>query len=300
MIFTETVFLWQWWSGSEIHLYVIDEDLEKFKTESKVLIINHSYEIDWLVMFSLYETTGQLGGVKDFTKAENRWIPIAGWIMFFAEWIGLRRNFKSDKKVIEHGVREVFSFPFTVSLNYYAEGTRFTKSKHKNSVEFAQKRGLTPLQNLLIPRTKGFTTFLPIIKTTSEALYDVIIAFKENEGANPIIMNVLNGQKMIAHVYLKRIPLTEIPDNEIEASLWLQSLYREKDFKITKFKKNGNFGKVNQILTKSFHVLICEVITFLVLYSGILWILIYTILQGNFTLLSVVITIFGLRMFNDL
>lgn len=59
----------------------------------------------------------------------------------------------------------------------FAEGTRFTPSKHAASVEFAQKSGLPPLQHLLVPRTKGFLLTLQQLRGKFPAIYCATLAF---------------------------------------------------------------------------------------------------------------------------
>jgi lysophosphatidic acid acyltransferase/lysophosphatidylinositol acyltransferase len=39
----------------------------------------------------------------------------------------------------------------------FCEGTRFTKSKHEQSLKIAKEKGLPQLKHHLLPRTKGFS-----------------------------------------------------------------------------------------------------------------------------------------------
>lgn len=275
-------------------MYASDEDFQKFKNESKVIIPNHTYEVDWLFLFYLFEKTGQLAGAKDFTKAENKLIPIGGWSMFFAEWIGLERDYMKDKITIEREVEQVFSFPHVITLNYYAEGTRFTKEKHEKSVEFAKSKGLTPLKYLLTPRTKGFSLFLPIIRKTSEAIYDVIVCFKNGDGAAPKFMNLFYPKPMKAHIYIRRIPLTDIPEKEEDAVDWLHNLYIEKDKKMDDFYKTGTFNLPKTVLKSSLNVLLTEAVAFVILYGLITWLIVHSLLNSCWGLLVIIIAVFGL------
>jgi hypothetical protein len=47
-----------------------------------------------------------------------------------------------------------FPRPFWVGI--YPEGTRITPKKWKESITFAAEKGLPQLNNVLLPRTKGF------------------------------------------------------------------------------------------------------------------------------------------------
>jgi len=85
---------------------------------------------------------GVLGGAKAYAKKMLRYVPVAGWVWWMAEFIFLDRNFEKDKIVIKSQLTEVFSHPDPVWLLLNAEGTRFTAAKHELSVKFAQERGL--------------------------------------------------------------------------------------------------------------------------------------------------------------
>jgi hypothetical protein len=62
-------------------------------------------------------------------------------------------------------------------LVLFAEGTRFTPAKHAASIAFAEKSGLPPLKNLLLPRTKGFLATLQQIRGKFPAIYCATLAF---------------------------------------------------------------------------------------------------------------------------
>jgi lysophosphatidic acid acyltransferase/lysophosphatidylinositol acyltransferase len=67
-----------------------------------------------------------------------------------------------------------------------AEGTRFTPSKHEASVKFARERGMHALKHHLIPRTKGFTASLPVLKKKCASILNVQLAFdKEDDKVIP-------------------------------------------------------------------------------------------------------------------
>lgn len=56
------VFLIEWWSGSDFILYMDRNDLEKhFGEEHGYILMNHSYEVDWLIGWVLCERKGILG-----------------------------------------------------------------------------------------------------------------------------------------------------------------------------------------------------------------------------------------------
>lgn len=52
----------EWWSGTTISMYVNKEEYNKFYgKEHGYLIMNHSYEIDWLMGWQFCDGIGVLG-----------------------------------------------------------------------------------------------------------------------------------------------------------------------------------------------------------------------------------------------
>jgi lysophosphatidic acid acyltransferase/lysophosphatidylinositol acyltransferase len=39
----------QWWSKSDFYLYIKDEDLKQLGKENAIVVLNHKYDIDWLL-----------------------------------------------------------------------------------------------------------------------------------------------------------------------------------------------------------------------------------------------------------
>ncbi|PSN36531.1 1-acyl-sn-glycerol-3-phosphate acyltransferase delta [Blattella germanica] len=120
-----------------------------------------------------------------------------------------------------------------------AEGTRFTREKHEASRRFAEEKGLPVLKHHLTPRTKGFTTSLPYLREKVGAIYDVQLSFKGGE--KPTMTDLLLGKKVQAHLYIDRIPLEQVPEEEEECSQWLFQLYQKKDRMSDSFFKTGDF-----------------------------------------------------------
>ncbi|CAF4272422.1 unnamed protein product, partial [Rotaria sordida] len=67
------------------------------------------YEIDWLLGLVVVQELGLIGGFKIVGKRSLSLIPILGWSWFFSESIFLRRIWESDKKVLEHDIRQLLN-----------------------------------------------------------------------------------------------------------------------------------------------------------------------------------------------
>lgn len=130
---------------------------------------------------------------------------------------------------------------FILQLLLNAEGTRFTPTKHEASVKFARERGMTELKYHLIPRTKGFTASLPYLKAKCAAALDIQLAFKQDDPVEPTIGNLLLGRPVTGYMYVRRIDMKSVPDNEKEAAEWMQELFVHKDRLQDSFHKHGDF-----------------------------------------------------------
>lgn len=234
----EVVFLIDFWSNSELIIYCKKDVFEILGKEHHFTLMNHSYEIDWLVGWLVIEKFGCLGNARGFIKNVIKYIPIAGWFFSFAEHMFLQRSFDKDKVVIEESMNDILQYPDNSWTVMTAEGTRFTKEKHDASVKFAMERNLVPLKHHLIPRAKGFITCVPFLKKYNNlSVLNLQLAFDKKSDIEPTLANLLNGKPVVAHVYIDRIPLEKVlPTNEC-----LQEMYQEKDDLQESFLNFGNF-----------------------------------------------------------
>lgn len=264
------------------------EDLAFAGTEHALLVMNHAYETDWLFGWLFTEKIGVLGNCKAYAKKVISYIPTIGWNWKFAEFVFLERSFDKDKEIIATQLSEVFDYPDPVWLLLNAEGTRFTKSKHEASVKFAQERGMTVLNHHLIPRTKGFIASLPVLKKKCAAIMDVQLVFDEADEFKPTIVNLLRGKAMTGHMYVRRIPMSDVPDDEAAAGKWLQELFVRKDKLQSSFHQTGDFFKANDIprvepiLFKPRLITLINWVTWMIIAMlPILYLLLSLILSGN-------------------
>ncbi|KAL5290992.1 AGPAT3 family protein [Megaselia abdita] len=262
-VFNQFVFYADWWSGSKLELFISDEDYKTFGKENNMTILNHSYEIDWLVAYCAADKFQALGGCKAFAKKVLQYVPVIGWCWYFSELIFLSRSYEKDKEIIQKQVKDIFTFPDPVCLCFYAEGTRFTDAKYAESVKFAKERGMPVLKHHLIPRTKGFTTSLPSMRDDCKSIYDMNVVFRKGGKANdPTVSNMINGKGYEACLFIRRITLDKVPEDEKKAAQWLQDLYVEKDKIIDSFHTTGSFFKTSGVKEVPSQILKPRIATF--------------------------------------
>ncbi|XP_011199230.2 1-acyl-sn-glycerol-3-phosphate acyltransferase gamma [Bactrocera dorsalis] len=298
-LYSQLIFIAEWYSNSTLHLYIDPEELEKFCGEEHAMIIqNHSYEIDWLCGWMFADKVKCLGNCKAYAKKAISYVPVMGWAWKFAEFVFLERSYDKDIEIISRQLKEVFAYPDPVWLLLNAEGTRFTPKKHEASVKFAEERGLPVLKHHLIPRTKGFTTSLPSMRGRCPAIYSTTLAFRKEAKNAPTISTLLNGYSVEGHLHARRIPVESVPENEKEAAEWLHNLYREKDRLVDSFHTTGNFFDASGLKEVPVTVLKyrpCSLINFALWavfsISLVLYYLISSLLSQNWIGLSIAVGI---------
>jgi lysophosphatidic acid acyltransferase/lysophosphatidylinositol acyltransferase len=65
MIYSQLLFLVDWWSNSEIRMYVDPEVLEEIGSENAVILANHHYELDWLFGWMVADRAACLGNARE-------------------------------------------------------------------------------------------------------------------------------------------------------------------------------------------------------------------------------------------
>ncbi|CAL4104612.1 unnamed protein product [Meganyctiphanes norvegica] len=246
-LMSQVLFLAEWWSGSDVRVYTPESDFKKWGTEHAIIVMNHTYEVDWLMGWIVADRSQVLGAAKVFVKKMMQYIPTVGWAWKASDTIFLERNWEKDKSIMESQIKEFFDYPYSVWMLLFAEGTRFTPAKHVASMEFARKRGLPELKRHLIPRTRGFIQCIQSVKGEFPAIYDVTVGFNTKEGAEPSLLNMLRGQKVMGELYVRRIAISDIPNDDEGLSNYLHDMYRIKDKLLDSYMNTGSFTAENDL-----------------------------------------------------
>lgn len=280
----------EWWAGADLVLYIDKKDFDKyFGNEHGYLLMNHSYETDWLIGWLLCDRVRLLGNCKAYAKKSIQYIPTLGWAWKFAESIFLERSWEKDKENIKSQIKELVEYPDTMWLLLYPEGTRFTPKKLEASQKFAIEKGLPVLKYHLTPRTKGFTASIPHMRGKATAIYDIQIAFKPSDPVKPTMRNLLLGKRLQGHMYAKRIPIEEVPEGDEAAAEWLQKLYQQKDRMTESFYETGDFFAMSGVprtgsfrLKRRYYSLVNTICWAIVVLVPMLYYLLWLLLSGSF------------------
>lgn len=291
----------RWWATTKLTVYTNKSDWKKYYgKEHSLCIMNHLCEVDWIMGQCFLDNIQMLGGLKAFMKTAVKYVPIIGWVYYFTDFIFLSRSFEKDKDIILQQVKGLTTYQYPLWLGLFPEGTRITPAKHKLALDFLAERNMKPLKHHLVPRTKGFTTMMPLLRENFAAIYDIELIFGETS-ATPSLKSMIMGKHFDAHVYVKRIPMSEVPDNEEGQEQFLRDLFYKKDRLLDSFKQTGDFFTLSNVPREEavdFKRRLTPLLNFFVWMTismgSIIYYLTKLIISGDYISLTVCTVIMGL------
>lgn len=241
-----------------------------------LLIANHRTEVDWMYFWNLAMRKGCLGYIKYILKSSLMKLPVLGWGFHLLEFISVERKWEVDEPILRQKLSTFINPADPLWLAVFPEGTDFIEEKCKRSQKFAAENGLPVLNNVLLPKTRGFCACLEVLRGSLDAVYDVSFAYKHQ---CPNFLDVLFGvDPSEVHMHVRRIPVNEIPETESEAAAWLIRTFQIKDQLLSDFNYHGHFpnqgteGEVSILkYLANFSVVIAltGIFTFLTFFSSI-------------------------------
>eukprot|EP00188_Purpureofilum_apyrenoidigerum_P000982 Plantae.Rhodophyta-Purpureofilum_apyrenoidigerum.ctg14989.p1 GENE.Plantae.Rhodophyta-Purpureofilum_apyrenoidigerum.ctg14989~~Plantae.Rhodophyta-Purpureofilum_apyrenoidigerum.ctg14989.p1 ORF type:complete len:364 (-),score=48.90 Plantae.Rhodophyta-Purpureofilum_apyrenoidigerum.ctg14989:281-1372(-) len=231
-----------------LHVEVCGDELRP--QENAVIICNHRSWMDTMIIFSIARQYDRDGDLKIIAKKSLLFFPVYGLgAVATGVCIFIRRTSTRAQnafiRTFEHLVDSQAKRPFWIVS--YLEGTRLTPSKLTEAQDFAKKRDLNVLRNVLQPRTKGFSMITTGLGENLHAVYDLTIGYESDEHLNtrPSFEEVLTipsfGRKKTVKVYQRRIDAKQIPRDEEGLRRFVYNLYNEKDQLLESLRKNGKF-----------------------------------------------------------
>eukprot|EP01012_Entosiphon_sulcatum_P041859 TRINITY_DN55762_c0_g1_i1.p1 TRINITY_DN55762_c0_g1~~TRINITY_DN55762_c0_g1_i1.p1 ORF type:complete len:395 (-),score=63.52 TRINITY_DN55762_c0_g1_i1:55-1212(-) len=236
---TQCVFLAEWWSGTTIRFWGDKADYDASIGKDKgIAVCNHRSDVDWLLGWCIADKWNCLGGTKCLMKDTNKFVPILGWTWWTLEYVFLQRNWEADKSTLGKyygGLRD-FPIPFWVVI--FAEGTRLTKTKLADSQEYARKTNQPVLENLLLPRTKGFIHAMTGLRGKIDKVYDVTFAFV---GKEPTVLSLMRGEPSKVDIMVRIYDAAALPQTDEGLHQWCKDLWVEKDKLLSHHAQHAGF-----------------------------------------------------------
>ncbi|EEF43306.1 lysophosphatidic acid acyltransferase, putative [Ricinus communis] len=207
--------------------------------ECVLLIANHRTEVDWMYLWDLAWRKGCLGFIKYVLKSSLMKLPIFGWGFHILEFIPVERKWEVDGSNMRRVLSSFKDPKDPLWLALFPEGTDFTDQKCERSKKYAAENGLPILNNVLLPKTKGFYACLECLRGSMDAVYDVTIGYKPR--CPSLLDNVFGVNPSEVHIHVRRIALDGIPKSEEEVAAWLMNTFQLKDQLLSNFYSQGHF-----------------------------------------------------------
>lgn len=213
---------------------------ENVPPEKRVLLFaNHRTEVDWMYLWNLALRKGQLGYIKYILKSSLMTIPVLSWAIHLFEFIPVERKWEIDERIIQNRLSKFKNPRDPLWLAVFPEGTDYTEEKCIKSQEYAVEHGLPVLENVLLPKTKGFITCLQELRSSLDAVYDVTMAYKHRQP--DFLDNVYGIDPSEVHIHIRTVELKNIPTSEDEVADWMIQRFRQKDQLLADFHIRGHF-----------------------------------------------------------
>lgn len=206
--------------------------------ENTVLLCNHQSMSDIPVLFDLGWRKGRLGDLKWYVKDVLKYVPGIGWGMLFLDCLFIKRAWTADKEKIRRTFRSIVSARVPVWIVSFAEGTRATPAKIERSKAYAADKGLPSLQQVLLPRTKGFVATLEGLEGHLDAVLDCTIGYHDGI---PTLWQWLKGYVPRVSLHVRRFEIKALPADDEGRAAWLIARYEEKNRLLADFMESGRF-----------------------------------------------------------
>lgn len=234
-------------SGVEVILSG-DVDCLHGKKENAILVSNHQSEVDWVIADILAARQGSIGRIRYILKDGLKYLPLYGFYFRQHSCIYVSRSgrFKEQKAVKQLALLERRNTRFWMVV--FPEGTRYNPENKKvieRSKVYAEKNGFPVLEHVLTPRLKALQLCVTGLRNKADAIYDVTAAYSntgEFEGPRthaPGLADFLTGYSKQLHIHIKRIPISDVPEDEEQFKGFVINEFEEKDKLLRRFYATG-------------------------------------------------------------
>ncbi|XP_020582960.1 probable 1-acyl-sn-glycerol-3-phosphate acyltransferase 5 isoform X2 [Phalaenopsis equestris] len=207
--------------------------------ERALLFANHRTEVDWMYLWDLALRKGCLGSIKYVLKRSLMKLPVFGWGFQVLEFISVERKWEVDETLMQRKLSTFKDPRDSLWLAVFPEGTDYTEQKCIISQKYAAENSLPILENVLLPKTKGFYACLEALRESLDAVYDISIAYKHRSPT--FLDNAFGVNPLEVHIHIRRFLPHEIPESEKDVASWLIERFRVKDQLLGDFASFGYF-----------------------------------------------------------
>ncbi|KAL4236491.1 1-acyl-sn-glycerol-3-phosphate acyltransferase epsilon [Mactra antiquata] len=281
------LFFFHSYTGAVVSIYGNAEELLNESCKKNVIFIcNHQCTVDWIVANMLASPQNSIGRIRFILKDGLRFFPLYGFYLHQRSCIYVRKNGKFDQEKASKELALLKDKNLPVWLVIFPEGTRMNPELPQTiekSQEHAKEQGYEPFLHVLSPKVKGIQLALEQLRSHVESVYDVTIAYNNTIDSDtghrlpaPGMLEILSLRRPEIHVHFDKIPVEDIPSDEIKLKHWMFTRFQQKDRLMSHFysklpEERGTFpGKSRTLdipLTKTIPSFLLYSVGLLVLFS---------------------------------
>ena len=231
------------WSASVLFsrwIHDIQIDIEgdtPLPGDNALLIVNHQMMTDIPILLDFTYRHRRLNNLKWFVKDSLKYVPGIGWGMYFMDCLFIKRNWERDRSSIEKVFHNITTDNVPIWLVLFAEGTRSTPNKISRSQSYAREKNLPVLNQVQIPRTKGFLATMEGLRNHLTAVYDITIHY--NPGP-PTLFEWIQGKACRYRLKMVRHPINTLPQEPQALTEWLIQCFVGKERWLEACKKENS------------------------------------------------------------
>jgi 1-acyl-sn-glycerol-3-phosphate acyltransferase len=192
------------------------------------------------------------GHFNAVAKGVLRRVPLFGWLFKAVGFLFLARSWEADRPRIAAWSAAALRHARPMWLLLYPEGTRFTARAAAKSDAAAVAAGVAPLRcELLLPRTRGFSTLADALAPRFAAVMDCTIAYVGADGAlmrwgqlgTSAITALAAGTLPLSRVdvHVEMFPFATLPRGDEALGAWLNERWRRKEALLLHAQTHGEF-----------------------------------------------------------
>lgn len=141
----------------------------------------------------------------------------------------------------------------------YVEGSRVTLKKLLDAQNFSRERGYPIMDNVLLPRTKGFVSCVNEFRGSHiNYVYDFTIAYRHRGHKKAFLQAPSMVRAHVSslwpeyqfHVHCRRFAISDLPSDEEELGNWLRARWAEKDKILTTLRQEWTDGLDKKLMWK--------------------------------------------------
>ncbi|KAM0675858.1 hypothetical protein GVAV_000634 [Gurleya vavrai] len=215
-----------------------------FEKKKCIVLSNHLTNYDWIFVLVILNRLKMYREIVIILKESLKNIPIYGYGMRTFGYIFLKREWNTDRNILQNGLKQLRQKD-KFYLLLFPEGTLIDSETHAKSKKFALENNVTVNnkvfnpENVLLPRKTGYEMIFENLSDSIEAIVDITLITNpyleypsETFDLNDVFVKKTGKVNFCAFVDV--IENTE----KIRKKDWIYELYEEKDNLINEYKNN--------------------------------------------------------------